>query len=225
MIRWKSYQMASIPSFKSGVGLDVFCITLISALILSLSGCSGKVETTPFFDGFYLTYHQRLGLPPKTIEQEITYRFTKLRDGNYEIAINQASGFGGKLRDSQLALPFPKHLEFKILIDPSGNILKGVDRYLEGTKIDLYLSEDRRRKGATAFGFWQVLEEGRWEKWKVWKLKPLTLPIVRYYDDTTGFLVGEEDTTSKKKRLVLVDTNLDLLLQDNEKGVLKGEED
>jgi hypothetical protein len=190
-------------------------------LILSIiftQGCETKISKSPFFDGLYLTYHEKIGTPPKVIERETTYKFRLLENNNFEIILTAYSKVGEGLTEKALVGPYSKESKGKLIIDQNGKIKEVIERfdvYAKGINIDIWLPENKRRKGVITFKFWKVKDCRHWRRWDVWVVSPLGMPITRYYYDVnTGFLVGKVLIFKKKVdyEFILVDTNAKIKL-------------
>jgi len=206
--RKHTFKVGAIQFRNASIIIPIF-------LLLFLTGCVKENDEAPFFDGFYLKYTEVFGASKKTENnfwtREITYKFTKDNDGNFQISENVQTQRGQRLDKDISPTPYPK-VNGNILLNKNGIVIGGGDSryFINGQPSYLWLPPEKRDRGAKLMdGLAEVRDITQWKKWEVLRVDGL-LGDITYYDVNTGILIGNEQLNGKVT-MVLEDSNLSAL--------------
>jgi hypothetical protein len=198
------------------------CIIVLGLLVLS-GGCKGKGSSSaanmPIADGQYLTYtvsldamdasHQRVHL-----DDSYKYEFKAADNGEWQVIGSSGqyhTGSGSSYTiDKNAAVVAQGQSEFS--------------KWKVGRRFsDLWLAPDERQNGQVAHplddvGDYAVGQEAVWQRWHVLPAVSAGLETkeTRYYEATTGWLVGTElvkNDDGSKRVDILSDTNISIPTQ------------
>jgi hypothetical protein len=199
--------------------LRPLCVIPLSLLVLS-GGCKGKTSAggsdarMPITDGQYLTYAVSLdGGSQGHLDDNYKYEFKDLDNARWQVV-----GSTGEYHTGSGS---------SYTIDKNATVLAQDQSEFSKWKVgrpfsDLWLSPDDRQNGKVThplddMGDFAVGPETVWQRWRVVPAVSagMTTKKTRYYEVTTGWLVGTELKTDDGKSRVdsLTDTSLSIPAQ------------